>query len=493
MENDFLIDELAQFTNDPLGFVFFAFPWGEEGELKKEIGPDAWQCELLARLGKGLITIEQAIQIATTSGHGVGKSALVAWIILWAMSTFPDTRGVVTANTENQLKTKTWAELAKWYRLFIGKSLFDMSATKICSVDKEHADTWRIDMVPWSERNMEAFAGLHNKGRRILILFDEASAIPEAIWETTEGALTDEDTQIIWLVFGNPTLNNTRFRQCFPGGKFAHRWHHFEIDSRTTRHSNKAQLDRWIEDYGIDSDFVRIRVLGKFPRTSSAQFIGHELVSTAMGRVPEPKEWDPLVIGVDVARFGDDHSVIFFRRGNDAKSIPPIKLFQADTMQLAERVAREYHEREADALFVDGGGIGAGVIDRLRQLGLAVFDVQFGGGASNIPYHDSHEVYKNKRAEMYGHARKWLRHGALVSDEELLEDLTTIEYTYTPKDEILLSPKKEQKDNIGRSPDLADAFVLTFAFPVQAVGRYSRFENRPVMCEFEYDPMENIT
>src|SRR5882762_3551618 len=168
---------LASVTNDPLAFVMGAFPWGIAGSrLEKEDGPEDWQRELLEKIRLGLLTIDEAIQLATASGHGVGKSCLVSWLILWAISTFPDTRGVVTANTETQLKTKTWAELGKWYHMFIGKELFQLTATAIFSTDSAHERTWRIDMVPWSERNTEAFAGLHNKGRRLIVVFDEASA-----------------------------------------------------------------------------------------------------------------------------------------------------------------------------------------------------------------------------------------------------------------------------------------------------------------------------
>src|SRR5262249_22038446 len=157
------------------------FPWGEvDGPLEHDKGPEPWQAEILNLVRDGL-PLGRAVQLATASGHGVGKSALVSWLILWAISTFPDTRGVVTANTETQLKTKTWAELGKWFHMFIGKEYFDLTATAIFCKDPAHERTWRIDMVPWSERNTEAFAGLHNKGRRIVVVFDEASAIPDII------------------------------------------------------------------------------------------------------------------------------------------------------------------------------------------------------------------------------------------------------------------------------------------------------------------------
>lgn len=180
-----LLDEIAGFAADPLGFVQFAFPWGE-GELAKFTGPDEWQIEILTQLGDGLITLQEAIQIAIASGHGIGKSAFVAWLILWAICTREDTRGVVTANTDTQLRTKTWPELMKWHRLCICGHWFEVTATAIFSKQPQHEKTWRIDAVPWSETNTEAFAGLHNQGNRILLIFDEGSAIADKIWEVAE-------------------------------------------------------------------------------------------------------------------------------------------------------------------------------------------------------------------------------------------------------------------------------------------------------------------
>ena len=147
-EDDLLIAELGRFSRDPYAFALWAFPWGEPGELAAFAGPNAWQRRLLCRIRDGLVSLEEAILIATTSGHGVGKSALVGMLVWWAFSTREKTRGVVTANTENQLKTKTWVEIAKWHRLFIAKHLFKLTATSLFSVDETLAREWRIDIVP---------------------------------------------------------------------------------------------------------------------------------------------------------------------------------------------------------------------------------------------------------------------------------------------------------------------------------------------------------
>jgi hypothetical protein len=491
-----LLDELAQFSTDPYRFVLFAFPWGEAGtELEDRKGPEVWQAELLCSIRDGLLTPNEAIRQATTSGHGVGKSALVSWIILWGISTFEDTRGVVTANTETQLKTKTWAELAKWYRLCLARHLFEMTATAIFSVDREHEKTWRVDMVPWSERNPEAFAGLHNKGKRILIIFDEASFIADVIWETTEGALTDEGTQIIFCVFGNPTKNTGRFKECFPpGGQFAHRWTTRAVDARTVSFTNKAQHRQWIDDYGEDSDFVRVRVLGKFPRWGTDQFIPTELVEAAAKREDQPAHsFDPLIIGVDVARSGTNFSVITFRKGRDARSIPRIRLQGADTMTVASKVVEMALQYRADAVFIDAGGVGGGVVDRCRHLRLHVIEIHFQQKADRLDLNEPGTKFANKRAEMYGMLRAWLKDGSIPDDPILVRQVAAVEYAHNARDEIQLERKEDMMKRIPDlgSPDDADALALTFAYPVAANaaagGEWAQFKP---LVETDYDPLE---
>lgn len=484
-----IIEELAGFSSDPLGFVYFAFPWGEVGELSGATGPEPWQEELLIDLGRGIIDLSTAVRLATTSGHGIGKSALVSWLILWAMSTYEDTIGVVTANTETQLKTKTWAQLAKWFRLFIGKELFDMTATKLYSVDPAHENTWRIDMVPWSERNTEAFAGLHNQGKRILIVFDEASAIPDLIWEVTEGALTDTNTQIIWAVFGNPTRNKGRFRDCFPGGKFAHRWKSRAVDSREVSLTDKNQIAEWIKDYGEDSDFVRVRVRGIFPRIDASSFISFELATEASSRTSFPSG-DPIIIGVDVGRFGDDPTVIYPRKGRDAVTYAPEVLFKNDTMAVAAKVAATFLRLHASAVMVDSGGVGGGVVDRLRQLHIPVMEVDFGSAADGGDPNDGTK-YANKRAEIWGKLRNWLATGCIPArvhglEITLVDELTAPTYGLNGKEAIQLESKKEMRKRGVPSPNVADALACTFAFDVYAPSIYEK--ELPVQVTSDYNP-----
>ncbi len=482
-----LIEWLAAVSGDPLAYVRGAFPWGEPGtRLASFLGPEPWQAIILAKIRDGLLTPDRAIQEATASGHGVGKSALVSWIIKWACDTKPDTRGVVTANTETQLKTKTWAELGKWHQLSITKDVFKLTATAYFHPEFER--TWRIDMVPWSERTTEAFAGLHNQGRRILVVFDEASAIPDIIWETTEGALTDKNTQIVWCVFGNPTRSTGRFRECFPGGLFSRVWHANQVDSREVSFTNHEQIQHWIDAYGEDSDFVRVRVRGTFPRTGEQEFISSEIVTEAAAREAQAYPHDPMVLGVDVARYGENETVIYPRRGRDAQTVLPIRLRGMGVVDIAKEVAHAASEHNADAIFVDGGGIGGGVVDCLRSLRVHCFDINFGTKPDAVGWTVGAEgiLFANKRAEMWGSMREWLKTGAIVPDRDLQQQLIGPTYTLNLRNEILLERKEDMAKRGADSPDIADALALTFAYPVAPLGFREKM-NEPLV-KSEYDP-----
>ncbi len=494
-----MAQRLAKFKHDPLGFVRFAWRWGAaDTELSQESGPRDWQAEILIDIGRRLKAGEKLEPIleSIASGHGIGKSALVAWIVLWAMSTRVDTKAVVTANTEAQLRTKTWPELAKWHRMMLHADWFTFTATSIYSADPRHEKTWRADAIPWSDSNTEAFAGLHNKGKRVLLVFDEASAISDTVWEVAEGALTDEDTEIIWCAFGNPTRNTGRFRECF--GRFAHRWTHQQIDSRTVPGTNKIQIDKWIADYGEDSDFVRVRVKGMFPRAGSMQFIASDIVEAAATRESVSTPADPLVMSVDVARFGEDESRIGFRRGRDARSIPAETLRGVDTMTLAARAAELAIKYHPDAIFIDETGVGGGVVDRMRQLGFVVIGVNNGARADAQPEGD---MVANKGAECYAKMRQWLRDGgAIENDPDLRSQLESREYGYNANNQIVLEKKDDMKKRGLSSPDRADQLALTFAYPVAprtieydaTLEQFIRVNGHQARALHDYDPIAEM-
>ena len=470
---------VSSYTLDPSGFVYFAFPWGG-GELAGCSGPDAWQAETLSLIGEQLragVPGGVVIREAVASGHGIGKSALVAWLILWAASTYEDCKGAVTANTQAQLKNKTWSELAKWYRLCICRDWFELTATALISRSEKHRETWRINQETWSEHNAEAFAGLHNKGKRILLIYDEASAIPKAIWEVSRGALTDEGTQIIWVAFGNPTRNTGEFKDCFTGPE-AYRWRVRQIDSRTSALTNKAEIEEWIKTYGLDSDFVKVRVRGMFPAMSARQFISVADVDAAYGKHLRPEQYNfaPKILTCDPAWEGDDELVIGLRQGLAFKILRTIPKNDND-IQVANIIANQEDSEHADAVFIDAG-YGTGIVSAGRTLGRTWQLVWFAGESAD-------PGCLNKRAEMWKLMRDWLKAGgAIPLDNSLYNDLIGPETVGRVDGKIQIEPKETMKRRGLKSPNRADALGLSFAYPVaKKVGR--RFQ--PAQAVTEYD------
>ena len=451
---------------DPLTHARFAYPWGK-GALAGAAGPRAWQCDVMTAIGAHLAdptTRFTPCRVARASGHGIGKSALIAMLVKWGLDTGMDTRIVVTANTESQLLTKTAPEIAKWHGISATKHWFRATATALVSTAAGHERGWRADLVTWSVANTEAFAGLHNQGKRIILVFDEASGIAAKVWEVALGALTDEETEIIFLAFGNPTHNSGAFRECF--GKHRNLWNAAQIDSRTVEGTNKAYLDELVATYGEDSDVVRVRVRGQFPSSSSAQFIGSAEIDAARVREAWPLISDPIIFGLDCARFGNDHSTLAIRHGRDARSRPWKRWHKMDAMTLAGDVALQAQLHCPDAIFVDAGNIGAAVIDRLRQLGVPnVQEVWFGGAGREAIWAGEMRVKTaNKRSEMWTNMRGWLGGGAIPDDEALAADLAGVEYGYAADQVSILLEKKEHMKARGlASPDDGDALALTFA------------------------------
>lgn len=464
-----LADDIGSFAADPYRYAVYAFPWGE-GELAGIDGPRAWQREVMDAIKDHLSDPSRRytpLRIARASGHGIGKSALIAMLNKWALDTCVDTRIIITANTEGQLLTKTSPELAKWARLSITSAWFKQNATSHISTMKARDKSWRSDLVTWSDNNTEAFAGLHNQGKRIVLIFDEASGIADKVWEVALGALTDENTEIIWLAFGNPTQNSGAFRECF--GKQRALWNTKQIDSRTVEGTNKAYLDELVRTYGEDSDIAKVRVRGMFPSASSMQFIGMDQVEAAQARpVGTFLGSDPLIYGVDCARFGDDSSVLAKRVGRDARSRPWKRWNKMDAMQLAGDIALEAQQEHPDAIFVDAGNIGAAVVDRLRQLGIEnVYEVWFGGEGRDANWNGVKVRTANKRAEMWTNMREWLKSGSIPDEQKLIDDLVGPLYSFAGDDtRIMLERKKDMKKRGLASTDDGDALACTFAEPV---------------------------
>ena len=482
-----LTDDMARFFTDPLGFVLYAYQWGE-GELDGFDGPDKWQRDFLTQWGerikkngfKGSIPVEP-IRMARASGHGIGKSALTAWIVNFIMSTRPHCRGTVTANTSTQLETRTWAEVAKWTKRSITSHWFVINTGRgnMKMYHKDHKDSWFTSAQTCRKENSEAFAGQHAANSTSFYIFDEGSAVPDPIWEVAEGGLTDGEP--MHFCFGNPTKNTGKFVQCFK--KDRRIWNTAQIDSRTVKITNKAYIDELIDRYGEDSDYIRIRVKGEFPRTSAKQFIGVGLVDDAAGKVIHPVSFmdRPKILSVDIARFGDDQTVFVKRQGLAVYGIQ--KFRNLSTQDCAGLIAEEIRAWQPDAVFLDMGYTGAAVYDLLKEWGYAITGVWFGGKA------DDSTLYFNKRVEMYGKMRDWLQSGgAIPDDQELKDDLIGPEYGFTSKEQFQLERKQDMKKRGLASPDCGDALALSFAYPV-SVKEDSLHDRRTAETISNYDEL----
>jgi len=461
----------GRFFADPYGFVMFAYPWGEPGPLRDHKGPDAWQAEFLKDLGVEVMRNDfdgkapvAPIRRATSSGHGIGKSVMVAWLVDWIMTTRPHCQGTVTANTFSQLETKTWAAIQRWTKLCITGHWFATTSNRMYQLDNR--ESWFCAPASSKEENSEAFAGQHAADSTSFYVFDEDSAIPDKIHEVAEGGLTDGEPMI--FVFGNPTRSNGHFhRVCFGTGR--DRWKPTIVDSRNSRFTNKAQIEEWVKDYGEDSDFVRVRVRGLPPRASELQFIDQGRVFEAQRRaLPGVFKDEPLIAGVDVSDGGAAWNVVRFRRGSDARSIPPIRIAGEKVRgdrgpflaKLAEVLTTDYDGRKVAMMFVDSA-FGAPYVERLQTMGHRnVVEVRF--GSESLDFHQA-----NLRAYMWNRMKEWLPNGAIdPKDQKLETDLTAPGYHINRQDKLVIESKEDMQKRGVDSPDDGDALALTFAAPV---------------------------
>jgi hypothetical protein len=461
-------------------FVLFVYPWGKPGTpLAQFKGPRSWQREELERISIHIADNRNRIarkespliyRSATVSGRGPGKSAIVAWLNHWMMTTRRGSTSINTANSESQLKSRTWAELGKWHTLSINSHWFEKQAMSLKPAewfDRELKRQLKLDTgyyyaqaQLWDEEKPDSFAGVHNMNG-VLLVFDEASGIPAPIWKVSEGFFTEPVLDRYWFVFSNGRKNTGPFFECF----HSHRdfWHRRHLDSRTVEGTDHAILNEIVKKYGEDSDEARIEVKGEFPRQGDKQFISREIVEQAVERfdpnspkfLPEDPN-APLILGVDPARYGDDSTVCYWRQGRRAGVIPTTVLKHADTMEVANTVADLITKYNPDGVCIDAGN-GVGVIDRLRELGFKVHEVWFGGGSPE-------PEWGNHRSWLWKEMRDWLRGGAIPNDRDLVDDLTAPEYKYQRNsDKIICESKEELKKRGYSSPDRADALACTFA------------------------------
>lgn len=429
------------------------------------VEPDVWQIDFL-------IAIRDQNRIAAKACKGPGKTAVLSWAAWWMLTCFPHAKIAATSITADNLRDGLWTEMAKWQKksAFLDAA-FQWTATRIYA--KDHPETWYMVARAWSkaanaEQQANTLAGLH--ADFMFFIIDEAGGVPDAVMAAAEAALANAGTTVNpnaiakLLICGNPThLSGPLYRAT---SSERHLWYLIEItgDPDDPKRSPRISV-QWareqIQKYGRDNPWVLVNVFGKFPPSSINALLGPDDVSAAMRRTvkPEVYQYSPKALGVDVARQGDDRSVLFPRQG--VVAFMPKILRIPNGRQVAGHVAQAIQRWGPDGVNVDAtGGYGFAVIEPLQEWGYVINEVQFGGEA-----YDKRQFF-NRRSEMLWNMAQWVKtKGCLPNLPELAVELTALTYTFK-NDRIFVIPKEQIKEEIGVSPDLADGLALTFAVPL---------------------------
>lgn len=444
---------LLRWRNDPAAFVAQAL----------RIEPEPWQAEALAAIGS-------RDRLAVRSGHGVGKSAWLSWLILWWLLTRFPARVAVTAPTAHQLGDVLWGEIAKWHRR-LPDALGAELNLKSERIELSAAPNESFAAARTARRDQpEAFQGFHCE--HMLFLADEASGIDDEIFEAGAGAMSTPGAKTV--LTGNPTRNSGYFFDAFH--RLRGRWWTLKVSSEDVARA-QGHIEDVIAAYGRDSNAYRVRVLGEFPESMDESTIPLDWIEAALNRdVATTQSFRP-VWGLDVARFGDDRTALAKRKGNAL--IEPVKWWRGkDTMQTAGLVMDEWSDTDEperpSEILVDAIGIGAGVADRLSELGLPA------RGINVAEQPAAGERFARLRDELWWRAREWFaaRDCKIAADPALVAELSAPTYGFTSSGRVVIESKDDMKARGLASPDLADAFVLTFAGGLDRPSSSEREKNR---------------
>lgn len=472
---------LSQCALYPEAFPTLILPWGKPGHRLEHKTLRQWQKTFLADLGqqirarnfdpsgqKGHSTVEP-IQFSTSSGHGIGKSALCALLTLFFHACWELSRGLVTANTATQLRTRTWAAVGEWLNMSVLKSRSTYLASQghLRLYNNANPQAWDVNALTAAKENSENLQGQHSPTASFLII-DEASKAEQAILDAVLGALVGGLGVII--MFGNPTRGSGAFYNSHHRDRAL--WVTRKIDSRTVEDTDGPMFDAWEQQYGVDSDFFRVRVRGEFPNQAALQFINTQDVRWAQYDIEyTPTRRDPLLYGCDAAHTGPDSSVLIKRHGQQLS--PDIRASSEWTIdQFFDVIVSEAMRERPDCIFVDGGGPGAMLPAMLRRSlpSTRIIDVN---AASRSP----DPLCGNMRAAMWNNMKQAIRAGnldlprpegpTLQYIDQLVDDLTQMEYGYRITDNALMLERKDEARKRGiASPDFGDAVALTYAYPV---------------------------
>lgn len=428
------------------------------------VTPDPWQEDVCAALDRG------ETRISIRSGHGVGKSTLIACVMLWYLLTRFPVKIVVTAPTASQLYDALWAEVRAFARKLPAawQSLLTVQADSIAL--KARPDEAFISARTSRAENPDSLQGVHS--RNVMLVADEAAGVPEQVFEAASGSMSTPGA--ITVLCGNPTKTTGFFWATHT--LQSKRWYCKRVSCLDSKRVDPAYAVEMAERYGLDSNGYRIRVLGEFPLAEGDTLIGAALVDAAMDRPPEHDEWAAEIWGVDCARFGTDSSVLIKRRGKVVLEPPRRWSGGQDLMALTGAVVAEMKQRRPDAVVVDSVGIGAGVADRLRELNYPVVDVNVSESASS-------GQFVRLRDELWDSCREWLAglNVSLPRDEQLRADLCGPRYSFASDGRLKVESKDSLRSRGVPSPDSADALCLTLAPGAHLASAYSfARRNQPI-------------
>lgn len=395
-------------------------------------------------------------RVSIRSGHGTGKSGFMAWCVLWFSCCYAPVKIPCTAPTGHQLTDVLWAEIAKWHRVMSERipdlaDQFEWSSERFYM--KSHPqESFAVARTSRPEKP-EALQGFHSDN--ILFLIDEASGIPEAVFQVAEGALSTDGAFIVMAA--NPTREEGYFYDSHH--KMRDRWAALHWDGEESPLVSKQYIEDMKKKYGVDSPIYQVRVKGNFAAAADG-IIPLHLCMSAKDREVAPFHEADEIWGLDVARFGDDSTALAKRRGN-IQVEPSKEWFGKDTMQTCGIIKNEFDSAKVkpESINVDVIGIGAGVVDRLKELGLPVKGINVAESAS------VQDQYARLRDELWFKGREWLeeRDCKLADDDALIGELTTAKYSVLSNGKIKVEGKDEMKRRGVNSPNRADAWLLTFA------------------------------
>lgn len=410
-------------------------------------------------------------RVACKSATGTGKTFVLAVVILHQLLTENEVNLLATSPSAGQLNRGLRSELGKLHRMIKDKTLRDSIVLQRDTIFLDGLkDTHFCSLVTGSAENEESLAGFHAK--KVLILIDEASGIDKAVMGILKGNLTTPGSSMIQIT--NPQRPSGAFYELMMDPP--KRYHCITLTAFGSPFIAKTWIDEVEEEYGVDSDFYKVRVLGEFPSSSDAIFIPRDYIEAAQGRYLEIRDYHqyPIVLGVDVARFGADKTIFVLRQG---PKVLDIKKFQGlDTMEVTSEIVNYYNQNHRiSTIYIDEVGLGAGSYDRAKQLGLPVVGINVGMKSTNS------KMYYNLRAELYSELKDWLREGGdIPKDKELVEQLASLQYGFNQRTQLQLMTKSDMKKKLNvPSPDIADALAFTF-FPQSGMSIRSNHRRRPV-------------